>query len=434
MIKQYVNLPFKAAEHHGRRVSLEATSPQLGPNKIGTSEWWLEPGGANTDPKFLSAAQRCQLQSTYPRNKQDKFRNVVTLPHTGGDRFKIKCSKRGDRSNAHQVEEIEVWRKFYYTVHWMNPSCRRLFSAVQARFENAFKLAFIEAKKMAMSKTRKDEPWTLADPPELPHLYRKTPALAHKPFHLRIVIVRDIYDLADWPYNRGGLSTTSFNIPTPDPLSDARGHPWLASAEARVEPAGPWVNIGAFVRKTGPHAVHVDFSAFRALASAVAAGHTIAVRIRLRVRDHYCGHSLGNFVVVRAEEPGKTPAQVKSCVLQTFTHEVGHGLQQVVEREPLFTAAGARDGSRWETNPKWHTNNYGGQGDHCHTNATLRLAPGATTSGRIYEHLAGTLCTMFFRDDPAVDAAGKFCASCLPRLKRVNLDSRQMRAKNWDWY
>jgi hypothetical protein len=133
---------------------------------------------------------------------------------------------------------------------------------------------------------------------------------------------------------------------------------------------------------------------------------------------------------VRINETG-TPAQIQTTILQTFTHEVGHGFQQAIRRERTYNAAGNADG--WDNNATWHTDNFGGQGPHCSTNAVLGPDPD-TTSGQSYRHGAGTLCTMFYRDDPAVDAAGKFCANCLPRLKRVKLGAAEMRRQGWDWY
>ena len=55
MAKQYVNLPFDKSRKHkdrGREMPLEATPQQLG-DKVGVSEWWVEPTGKNTDSKYI---------------------------------------------------------------------------------------------------------------------------------------------------------------------------------------------------------------------------------------------------------------------------------------------------------------------------------------------------------------------------------------------
>ena len=128
--------------------------------------------------------------------------------------------------------------------------------------------------------------------------------------------------------------------------------------------------------------------------------------------------------------------QSENEILQTFTHEIGHGLQQVVRRETTYSADGAAQGS--EANPKWHYNEYGGQGPHCSTNAKLVADQSdpkdRTASGQIYVYDSGTLCTMFFSGDSHVDRDGKFCATCLPRLKRVKLSEAKMKAQGWDRY
>lgn len=135
----------------------------------------------------------------------------------------------------------------------------------------------------------------------------------------------------------------------------------------------------------------------------------------------------------------KNEANPNVTVLQTFTHEVGHGFQQVVRREKLYKPNGARDGAKWDTNANWHTDDYGGQGPHCHYNAIAVAAVhpyDRTSSGMTYDHdpTLSTLCTMFFRDDLAVDVDGKFCVSCQPRLTRVNLGQAMMKKQYWNDY
>jgi len=432
-IKQYVNLPRKPADHHGSSVLIEVGAAQLGEGKIGTSEWWVDPVGAdNTDLKYLSKLKRCRMASKYARNRRDKFRNTLILPHVGGDKYKASCSKKGDRSSPKEGDEYETWRKIFYTVHWMNQACKDTFDAVKARFEDAFKLAFIEIEKKADSQTKVDEPRTIATPPHLPHLYDRRPVLSNKPFHLRIVVLNDIYDAVAMVMTWASTQSKHLvlNI-APEEFSDHTATHWLRSARARVLPNGTWVNIRKYVNKTGPSGLEVDLTAHKIFSKAIDKGKSLKVQVTFRQREHYLGHSLGNFVCVRINEVG-TAAQIQRTILQTFTHEVGHGFQQAVRREALFKPDGGRDNPKWEDNPMWHTNDYGGQGPHCHKNAKVVVDPaGKTSSGFTYVHDAGTLCTMFFRDDAAVDADGKFCDHCLPRMKRVGLGADQMSLKGW---
>jgi hypothetical protein len=434
MIKQYVNLPNRASDHHGSRVTLEVQASNLSSTRIGASEWWVEPsaGATNEDTKYLSGPERAQPARAVVRNRHNKFKNQVLLPHVGGDQWKVKCSKRGETSSAVDVEDFETWRKIYYTVHYMNNACRDIFNAVKGRFEAAYKDdAFIELEQAATRRTLVDEHHTLASDPALPHLYRRSPPLRNKPFHLRIVVLNDIYDLKDAEYRQNGVSDLVTTIDTNDPLSDISPRHFLKRARARIEPSGRWFSIRHQVTKTSDREIQVDVTRHRQLARAINAGRTIRFVIQTRERDHYLGHSIGNFCCVRINERG-TPAQIQTTILQTFTHEVGHGFQQAVRREANYDGAG--NFTAWEDNPNWHNDAYGGQGPHCHTNAKL-IADPDTTSGQIYTHDAGTLCTMFFRDDADVDADGQFCAGhCLPRLKRVNLDAAHMLAKHWGRY
>lgn len=434
MIKQYVNLPTNNKKHYGRSVSLTATAADVGPDKVRVTEWWIEPDAGNTDIKYLPARERCRLARAKVSNEKTKFKNTVQLPYVGGDKYKILCSKKGDRSKPKQVEEIETWRKIFYTVHWMNAACNNLFGAVKGSFEGAFATSKIELEKIADQQTLVDEPHSLAQPVDLYYLHKRKPKLKSKPFHLRIVVVNDIYDLAAQLFAAKGLGTAAFpQVVNCGPLSDHPKHPWLEWATARIEPKGKWLAIAKCVQKSGDRSFTIDPSKSKTLSKALAAGKTIEVKVRIRVRDHYCGHSIGNFIVVRQKE-----ANPNVTVLQTFTHEVGHGFQQVVRREPLYKPNGARDGKNFDINAEWHTDDFGGQGPHCHHNAksVAAVPPSRTTSGMTYEHDAakGSLCTMFFRDDGAVDAQGKFCVSCQPRLVRVDLGASKMKQKNWNAY
>ncbi len=162
-------------------------------------------------------------------------------------------------------------------------------------------------------------------------------------------------------------------------------------------------------------------------------GKSVKVQPKLGLMvDSCCGYSIGNFVVVRIEEE---PARLESCILQTFTHEIGHGLQQASKRWKLHDANGSATGAK-EANALWHTDDKGGQGPHCAHNAKEIDSNGKTTSGRTFEwdSTKGKLCTLFFRDDANVEEAGKFCPTCVENLRKTNLSEAVMRAQGWDDY
>ncbi len=429
MIKQYVNLPYDAGDHHGNYIQLLVQAFEFDrAEDFRYAEWWVDPvGAANTDYKYLSRGSRVRVRRRITRNRDVSFSNRLYLPHVGGDKYQVKCSKRGDRSDTVELEEIQTWRKIYYTVHYMNANCRRFFNRVKNRFKTAFEEGYVELEEVAVNPALVDEPKTRATN-FLRHLYRRRPRLSDRPFHLRIVVLNDIYERVGKSYTLTRRNSKRFEFGTNTPLSDTSATNWLRSAKARIEPRGRWRNIRSMTSKVDERHIRVDVSTHRRLSEAIDNGDTIEVRVKTRERNHYCGHSIGNFCCVRINEPG-SDADIERTILQTFTHEVGHGLQQVVRRERTYNAAG-RPGRR-ENNPKWYDDRYGGQGPHCNLNAKL-IASRTTTSRQVYTHDSGTLCTMFHRSDAHVDADGKFCATCLERLKRVKLNAGNMRRQGWN--
>lgn len=426
MIKQYVNLPQDLDNNHGSRFNLEVETDNLADEDVARAEWWIEPvGNDNQDDKYLSRRGRARLRWASSRNRSDKFSNLLYLPHVGGDKYIVKCSKQGDRSSPVELEEIQTWRKLFYTVHYMNNECRDFFNALKARFEAAFVSGFIELENVGNLQTLVDEAYTRSTH-SLNHLYRRRPPLENKPFHLRLVVLNDLYERENNQYV--DTTTDAIYIHTTDAGLDP-SRP-IRSVHAKRADRRSWVSVTAHSSKTGDNQITVLLENHNSIKQALDDGHDIDIRIRTREREGYLGHSIGNFCCVRINESG-TLAQRRATVLQTLTHEVGHGCQQVIRRERIYNTAGNATG--WENNPKWHTDNFGGQGPHCWTNAKT-AASTSTDSGQTYVWDSGTLCTMFFRDDSKVDNDGKFCSECEPRLNRVDLGARKMRQQGWNRY
>jgi len=436
MIKQYVNLPEDEDQNFGRRVNLEVETAQVSAEDVVRAEWWVEPDGdQNQDQKYLSRFARASLSRSITRNRDDKFTNRLSLPHVGGEKYIVKCSKPDDRENFVALETIETWRKLYYTVHYMNDECRSFFNDLKTRFEDVYKESFIELEKVAESATLVDEEHTVSSN-SLNHLYRSNPVLADRPFHLRLVILNNIYEAENNTYivNSGDadrqlmmLAADTIFLTTDNGLVPGRP---IRSVHARSREDRQWINITRHVEVIGDSEIKIPLFESSRINALLLDNHEIQVRVRTRERDEYLGHSIGNFCCLRINESG-TPEQRKITVLQTLTHEVGHGCQQVVRRERIYDASGGASG--WENNPMWHTDNFGGQGPHCATNAA-KQASSDTTSGQVFAWAAGTLCTMFFQDDEHVDSGGGFCDQCKPRLTRVNLGEREMRRQGWGNY
>jgi hypothetical protein len=435
-IKQYVNLPYDAAEHRGSRIVYEVTATDVSDEDNVRSEWWVEAtGDDNTDPKYLSSRQRARPRRTYVRNRRDKFRNTVHLPHVGGDRYTVKCSKMGDRSEPVEQEEIETWRKLFITVHYMNDDCKKMYDDLKDDFIQVYEDAFIEWEEVAKNQTRRDEPRTRSTN-ALTHLYDRRPRLSNRPFHLRLVILNDIYS----PVTRSGLhrnvGMVVFHLDLNTPLLNGEARD-VRACKIRFG-RGSWKNIKRYIDIPNDERINFDLSGYAYAADKVAAGETFTLRLSYRGRSHYLGHSIGNFCCLRINEAG-TEEERKTTILQTFTHEIGHGCQQVVRRERLHDDRGRRRG--WENNPTWYNDRWGGQGPHCNTNARLEPTPPdrdatGTRSGQEYEHDPGSgdLCTMFHKDESHVNADGAFCDSCKPRLMRVDLGRSNMRRQGWMRY
>ncbi len=78
--------------------------------------------------------------------------------------------------------------------------------------------AFIELEQSTVKKTLLDEAHTLATDPALRHLYKTSPPLKKKPFHLRIVVLNDIYDLVNGSYTEAAVSALVTSVTSDNPL------------------------------------------------------------------------------------------------------------------------------------------------------------------------------------------------------------------------
>jgi hypothetical protein len=454
-IKQYVNLPSGTTNVYGPRRDLRVTPdsvPNVGPGD--RVEWWIEPDAGNTDETYLSLAQRAKLRRAQTTLSRRAFQNRLTLPHVGGDKFVVKAAKRNERANFHATDTFETWRKLYYSVFYMGNDALNLFNRLEPDFKNAFALGNIELeniqKTAALTVMARVDLSTSAAIGR-PNFYflggtrqrqgiidlRPTGRgrLANKPFHIAIIVVPDIYRVSDV---RVSQNITSANVSGWDSVNSRLfQHP----SDPRAFVYTARVTWWRFLRR---HRVDVkplmslignpDDGRFQWDLNSVpgltpwlrTAGHSATLDMSLvQESPGIMGYSIYNLCVVRTVD-GLT------SVLETFTHEVGHGIEQTVQRESKFNNAGAPNGQ--EDNPYWHTDNFGGRGDHCSYNAVLDTAsaPAGLTSVYIYGG-AGQLCTMYYADESHVDPKGKFCIHCLPRVKRVNLNRASMITR-WNYF
>ena len=456
MIKCFVNVPDNVGsaadwklgkgEMRGTLVPVVADSDAFG-NHVCVAEFWVEPvGSKNTEAKWLAAGARARMTKKLAINFTDKFRSTLALPHVGGDQYKVKVAKLGDKGNALETQVFETWRRIYISVHHMNGEALKLYGQMKPKVEEVFKKAFVDVKwePASSTKTLVEEPYTPADVVHMPHLYDAARSrLTRKPLHMRLLIVTDIFDKATRRYQKNvgkaDLAKGDYLLSTGRPLGYRKADTGCAHAWVRTGPADPWVEVTEHVRKESDRKLRIHLHRNPGVWKDLKDGNTLRLVVDTRERDHgFCGYSLDNFCVVRSNEAGGLVT-----VLQTFTHEVGHSLGQAVDKEDVHDAAtGNRTGQ--EANANWHGDDHGGQGPHCHFHAT-RVASTRTTSGFTYAAGAGDLCTMFFRDDKKVEKQGAFCAECEPRLKRTDLSPAAMQggrrttwpphpSPNWDHY
>jgi len=456
-IKQYVNLPTVVAHpEHGNTRTLQVTPntvPNVNPGD--QLEWWIEPNPANTDLIYLSPAQRPRLQfnETALTPASGKFENTLTFPPAGGDKFIVKVAKKGARANSLQTDEFETWRKVFYTVHYMGADAQNLFNSLRAKFEAAFLEGFVELQQIQIVATatqmaRVDATTqAVLGRPQF-HFMRDAPTgivglrpfgsgvLADKPHHVALLVVPDIYSVEQKPYTRPAIRNVTGTKSFAFQLHLDPGNPLAFVYRATVSWPGRLaldvrdkLSVAGVPTPTNS-VMNWDLTSVPGLTLhlAGAPANTFDLDVQVVAESTVMGYSVANFCIVRTID-GSTD------VLQTFTHEVGHGVGQTVEKESRWDGPG--NALSDEHNPHWHTDPYGGRGPHCTTNAVLQAAPASAglTSGQWYRYGgAGHLCTMYFSGESHVEPDGKFCPACVPRLKRYNLDSASMTTRFWNYF
>lgn len=451
IIKQYVNLPTGVTNINGptREMKLQ---PNTIPNVSAGDrvEWWVEPvGGNNVDEQYLSLAARAHMQHAETVIAPSSFfENNLILPHVGGDQYVVKASKKNDRPNFVASDTFETWRKLYYTVHYMGNASLNFFNALEGDFKAAFLPGFLELENVAKIATLTVQARVNASLDRsggglsFPFMDGSANAvmdlapdgagtLSSKPYHVALLVVPNILKTNPVPNNASftnPVGTTNYN----HLLYTEVGNPRAFITQGDIRWTGhPWTNVQAnfaVTTNTSRNSVITwDFSTVAGLTTHLATpGNTYDLRWTVVKESPVMGYSIFNFCIVRTLD-GMTD------VLQTFTHEVGHGIGQAVNWEDRWNAAGASIAP--EANPKWYDDVYGGRGPHCSTNATLRPAVGLT-SGQEYRYGgAGHLCTMYHAGESHVEPKGKFCAAhCEPRIKRRNLDTASLNAKFWNYF
>jgi hypothetical protein len=469
-VKQYVNRPSGGGTNDQGEIRRFRINPNTVPN-VGAGdrvEWWIEADAGNTPIEYIPPNRRARLQRSEGPIQSGTFRNRLSLPPVGGDKYTVNVSKKGDRGNAISTDTFVTWRKLFYTIFHVDaaPSGSSLpkdvFKAVEADFKKVFADAFIELESVAeipgiTNMVRVDATTgSVLGRPNIEFLSGSGPRgianlrpaqgatgrLAHNPQHMAIVLVHELYSVEDHAYTeiyRVPTVTTDLGYLLYQP-GGAGDNTYVRRAHVRWT-GRPWQNVRARfndVKSTSQHSqVSWDLSNVAGLTNwlAAAPANTITVRYNIIEEDENMGWAWCNLAVIRTKDP-------QAEVLQTLTHEVGHTLDMTVRGEPRWDASGTAMAPDY--NPSWHNDVFGGQGPHCTENAVLRpagltegraqglTASGGNPHGQIYDNDgsgATNLCTMFWRGDGQVNLKGEFCATtCQPRIKRNTFDRSRMRS------
>lgn len=449
IIKQFVNLPTGVTSHEGNRRALFAepvSVPSVQPSD--TVEWWIEPGGSNTDIVYITPASRARLQfpTTLITAATGRFHNRIDLPHVGGDEYVVKCSKLNNRPNFFQTDTFQTWRKLFYTVFHMGADSLAQYNALEGQFQGAFSRSFIELQKAATiaTMTVMDEarveftnnfPFVDGSTSAIINLKRAglatgTGSLSNKPFHMAYMVVPRAFFTRPRPRTMAATraiigSTSYFHLLYTEP-----GNPVAFIPVARAS----WGANSFDVRNSfsivsnagGASSIQWNLNTVPGLTAWLAApANTFNLTFTVTEKSSINGYSWGNICVVGMT--GRPPIQV----LGTMVHEMGHAVQQAVHFESRWNATGTPMAS--DVNPNWYDDVFGGQGPHCSTNAVLTTTAALTSGKRFVWGGGAKLCTMYHAGDVNRDD-GVFCPSCEPRVRRANLNSTNMTNQQWNFF
>jgi hypothetical protein len=475
VIKQYVNLTGAAATtniHGPTRTVRVAPNDRAALLPTDRAEWWCMPVGANnTDVQYIQGVRRVRPRDNFPAfshltgtTSSGHFQTQVSLPYVGGDQYEVKVCKETDHRDPAKTRTLadtfETWRKIYYTVYYMGADCFNFFNFVEPRILDAFGRGYIELEKLQMiptmtviGKVNADAAETFLDgtPDAILDLSplgagRLPSHATTKPYHLATVVVPDVYETAP-RHHLLVRNNPADNLVVNYLLFQQAGNTTLRVTDcvttARTRWAGhpAWINalprmtLVSATRATAVVAARSELSwDLRPVPGltnhlAAAAGNNYELDLRtIEERHNFVGYNVGNFCIV------ETVSGVTSA-LQTFTHEVGHAVGQAVQQEAKWDATVGTTALPAEPNPRWHTDNFGGQGPHCWHNAVLSAAAAPAGHTAVFVHGGGgDLCTMFYADEPHVDPNGRFCHFCEPRLRRQSLDHTRQTCAFWNHY
>jgi len=340
------------------------------------------------------------------------------LSQYAGDQFKIHAEALDDKGQKKETGAYQVWRKFWYQVTRASTHAVPAPAKSLSAYETAL-AQMIAADEVAFEE--KDAPERTFYPGWMvrqgggaakesvigghnrDHFYGLFKAEADKPVKGHLIICQHQWD----PQGASALMTLTVKSSPSEEFSANLA--WNAGVlspalSGEVLAYGEWSGDG----KTGAldssnilvERTRTGLSAFRVKLPAGAPDptkHVVQVKLKLAFGMFYGGESNKHHMLIVYRGDAAT-------FNQAVAHEFGHGFGQTPrpgsEEKPLAKHA------------KQYTDEYGGVGSHCSTDATL-VADTSTTSGKRYKD--GT-CIMFHQLNPA-GCKQLFCATCEPHLR-----------------
>jgi len=341
------------------------------------------------------------------------------LSQYAGDQFKIFAEAVDDPGNEKKTQSYEVWRKFWYQV------TRAQTHAVPAPSKSITAYKTLHADMLAAAEvtfTKADAPantfypgWMLktggGDAEESvigghnrTWFYGKFTAEADKPVKGHLIICQNQWD----PFGESALLTIVVNKNPTDELTLDLGGAWNAGI---LKPAlsGSLVVVGTWSAGANNGnlteaniVIQKGRSALNAVKVTLPAGAPnpattpVTLQLKLAYGKYYAGESNKHQMLIKYDGADANFTQVVS-------HEFGHGFGQT-PRDTTQPAPLVK-------HPKQYTDEHGGVGSHCSTDATLVNDPSYPAK----RYKDGT-CIMFHQVNPA-GCKQLFCDTCEPYLR-----------------
>jgi hypothetical protein len=293
--KWYLNKPPGAAPANtGTDIKLEAKRKTF--HKPGATfrrvSWTLVKDLGGLDPSAYPTGVGVFEHEITQEEQDRRFRNKLKAGEVTKVTYKVTAAKSGQAANNVAFDKTyETWRKIYLDVVYV-PGTKVHYDAIKPRFTAAFAAVGYEFVENSVTAALVDEAKTDCAQPLLPHLYANPTAdLPHKPFHLRMVICKDIVEAKDeaatWRMDRTTLRgtgvtqvwSTGTTLHYASTVQLMNGNPTDCVVRAIESVAVP----GAAITRHDAKTVRIDLShvALAGARDALAAGRKVSLKAKL---------------------------------------------------------------------------------------------------------------------------------------------------------